>query len=71
MQKNTYRYHFFQGRIFSLFQKGRYFTVYKLNQRLWEPQTLCVYVDAKACSSSTFCVAPATIHMKTLYACEN
>ena len=56
MKKTAYRYHFFQGRIFVVFsfQKGRYFTVYKRNQRHWEPQTLCVFVDAKACSSSGF-----------------
>ena len=54
MQKTAYRYNFFQGRIFVFsFQKGRYFTVYKRrNKRLWEPQTLCVYVEAKECRNS-------------------
>ena len=58
--------------LFFCFKKRRYFTVYKRrNQRHSEPQTLCVFVDFRACPSCGFCVAPATIDIETFSTCEN
>ena len=45
--------------------------MYKRSQRHLEPQTLCVFVDARASPSSSFFVATDTTEVETLSKCEN